>query len=80
MWGLVFTLVFIFLCDPVEQQWTIDRVGHCMDQILVLKCIIMTNIVTDLMIIILPIPVIWKLKMHKTEKFAVLSCFCIGFA
>lgn len=80
VWGLVFTLVFIFLCDPVEQQWTIDRVGHCMDQILVLKCIIMTNIVTDLMIIILPIPVIWKLKMHKTEKFAVLSCFCIGFA
>ncbi|KAL2151656.1 hypothetical protein VTH82DRAFT_6754 [Thermothelomyces myriococcoides] len=79
-WGLIFTFIFIFLCDPVKQQWTVDRIGHCMDQILVLKCIIMTNIVTDLMIIALPIPTVWNLQMRKTEKFAVLSCFAIGLA
>ncbi|KAK4247432.1 integral membrane [Corynascus novoguineensis] len=79
-WGIIFTFIFIFLCDPVAQQWTIDRIGHCMDQILVLKCIIMTNVVTDLMIIILPIRTVWNLQMRKTEKFAVLSCFAIGLA
>lgn len=30
-WGIICTFVFIFLCDPVEQQWTIDRIGHCRD-------------------------------------------------
>lgn len=79
-WALVFSLVFIFLCDPVEQQWTIDRIGHCMDQVLVLKCIIMTNVITDLMIILLPVSTVWKLQMRRTEKFAILSCFLIGFA
>ncbi|KAL2185867.1 hypothetical protein L209DRAFT_779968 [Thermothelomyces heterothallicus CBS 203.75] len=79
-WGLIFTFIFIFLCDPIKQQWTVDRVGHCMDQILVLKCVIMTNVLTDLMIIILPIRTIWSLQMRKTEKFAVISCFAIGFA
>ncbi|KAL2163793.1 hypothetical protein VTH06DRAFT_5852 [Thermothelomyces fergusii] len=79
-WGCIFTFIFIFLCTPVKQQWTVDRVGRCMDQILVLKCIIMTNVVTDLMIIILPIPTVWELQMRKTEKFAVLSCFAIGLA
>ncbi|KAL2018689.1 hypothetical protein VTK56DRAFT_524 [Thermocarpiscus australiensis] len=79
-WGLIFTFVFIFLCDPISQQWTVDRVGHCMDQILVLKSLIMTNVVTDLMIIVLPIRTVWNLQMRKTEKFAVLSCFAIGLA
>lgn len=36
VWALMFNFLFIFLCDPISQQWTIERVGHCMDQILLL--------------------------------------------
>ncbi|KAK2735984.1 hypothetical protein FQN55_001886 [Onygenales sp. PD_40] len=77
-WALAFTFVFIFLCDPVEQQWTLQRIGHCLDQILILKCIIMTNVVTDFFIFLLPIPTVWQLKMQKTEKFVVIACFAMG--
>ncbi|CAM1503629.1 Fc.00g012200.m01.CDS01 [Cosmosporella sp. VM-42] len=79
-WAFVFTFVFIFLCDPVQQQWSIARIGHCLDQILVLKCIIMTNVVTDLFIVILPIWTVWRLQMRKTEKIAVIACFALGLA
>ncbi|KAK1523006.1 hypothetical protein CABS01_16471 [Colletotrichum abscissum] len=79
-WALVFTFVFIFLCDPISQQWTVQRIGHCMDQILVLKCIIMTNVITDLFIVILPIWTVWQLQMRKTEKLAVIACFALGLA
>ncbi|TEA15262.1 Satratoxin biosynthesis SC1 cluster protein 4 [Colletotrichum sidae] len=79
-WALVFTFIFIFLCDPIAQQWTVLRIGHCMDQILVLKCIIMTNVVTDLFIVILPIWTVWQLQMRKTEKVAVIACFALGLA
>lgn len=78
--GLVFTFLFTFLCNPVSKQWTIARDGYCMDQILVLKCIIMTNVVTDLMIVVLPVRTVWKLQMRTTEKIAVLGCFAIGLA
>ncbi|KAF9878086.1 hypothetical protein CkaCkLH20_04662 [Colletotrichum karsti] len=80
VWALVFTFLFTFLCDPISQQWTVMRIGHCMDQILVLKCIIMTNVVTDLFIVILPIWTVWQLQMRKTEKFAVIACFALGLA
>ncbi|KAF4831246.1 Satratoxin biosynthesis SC1 cluster protein 4 [Colletotrichum tropicale] len=80
VWALTFTFLFIFLCDPISQQWTVMRIGHCMDQILVLKCIIMTNVITDLFIVILPIWTVWQLQMRKTEKFAVISCFALGLA
>lgn len=51
-----------------------------MDQILVLKCIIMTNVITDLFIVILPIWTVWQLQMRKTEKLAVIACFALGLA
>ncbi len=80
LWAIIFNFLFIFLCDPIAQQWTVERVGHCMDQILLLKCLIMTNLVTDLFIVILPIRSVWQLQMRKTEKFAVLACFGLGSA
>ncbi|KAF6843351.1 integral membrane protein [Colletotrichum musicola] len=80
IWALTFTFIFIFLCDPISQQWTVMRIGHCMDQILVLKCIIMTNVVTDLFIVILPIWTVWQLQMRRTEKLAVIACFALGLA
>lgn len=80
VWALVFNFLFIFLCDPIKQQWTVQRVGHCMDQMLLLKCLIMTNLVTDLAIVILPIRSVWQLQMRKTEKFAVIACFGLGGA
>ncbi|KAF2133897.1 hypothetical protein P153DRAFT_419727 [Dothidotthia symphoricarpi CBS 119687] len=79
-WAICFNFVFIFLCDPIPQQWTMDRIGKCVDQILVLKCLIITNLVTDLMIFLLPIRAVWQLQMRKTEKFAVLACFGLGLA
>ena len=47
LWATIFTFVFIFLCTPVKLQWTLGREGYCMDQMLVLKCLIMTNVVTE---------------------------------
>ena len=57
-----------------------DRVGHCMDQIVVSKGLVMTNVVTDLFIVILPISTVWNLQMRRTEKLAIISCFALGLA
>jgi hypothetical protein len=80
MWAIAFTFSFIFLCSPIKQQWSLERLGHCIDQILVLKSLILTNIFTDVFIFVLPIRSVWKLQMRKTEKVAVISCFALGAA
>lgn len=79
-WAIIFNFMFLFLCDPISQQWTVERVGHCMDQILLLKFLILTNMATDIMIVVLPIRPVWQLQMRKTEKLAVLACFGLGLA
>ncbi|KAJ8113909.1 hypothetical protein OPT61_g4080 [Boeremia exigua] len=80
LWAIILNFLFIFLCDPISQQWTVERVGHCMDQMLVLKCLILTNLVTDVIVVVLPIRSVWQLQMRKTEKFVVLACFGLGGA
>lgn len=80
VWAISFNFIFIFLCNPISQQWTTNRIGKCLDQILALKCLIMTNLVTDLMIFVLPIRAVWALQMRKTEKLAVMACFGLGLA
>ena len=42
--------------------------------------LILTNLITDLIIVVLPIKSVWQLQMRKTEKFAVLACFSLGGA
>jgi len=79
-WGLAFTFVFIFLCTPISQQWTLQRIGHCLDQISTLKALIMTNVLTDVLIVVLPMWTVWRLQMRLAEKIAVLGCFAIGLA
>ncbi|KAH7024522.1 uncharacterized protein B0I36DRAFT_331560 [Microdochium trichocladiopsis] len=79
-WGVSFTFLTIFLCDPIQQQWTLARIGKCKDQITVLKSLILTNVLTDLFIVILPIRTIWNLQMRKTEKVVVTLCFAMGLA
>jgi hypothetical protein len=44
------------------------------------KMLILTNLLTDLIIVVLPIKSVWQLQMRKTEKFAVLACFSLGGA
>jgi hypothetical protein len=80
IWAVAFTFSFIFLCKPIKQQWSLERLGHCIDQMMVLKSLIATNIATDVFIFILPIRSVWKLQMRKTEKIAVISCFALGAA
>jgi hypothetical protein len=79
-WALIFTFVMVLLCISIHKQWSLQRIGKFMGQMLVLKSLIMTNVITDCYTFILPIRTVWKLQMRKTEKLAVISCFALGAA
>ena len=38
-----------------------------------------TNLGFDIIIIILPLPVLWKLQLHRKEKLALTGIFALGF-
>ncbi|KAF2036388.1 hypothetical protein EK21DRAFT_106490 [Setomelanomma holmii] len=79
IWALAHALAVVFICKPVEYQWNLTIAGgKCGDQIKLFQSIITTNILTDVVIMVLPIYTVWHLSMRKTEKVAVTACFLIG--
>ncbi|OTA98306.1 hypothetical protein M426DRAFT_17538 [Hypoxylon sp. CI-4A] len=83
--GLVFvwlashTLAFIFVCRPTQAWWDVAA-GTCGNLIPIYASIVVVNIITDVIIMALPMYTIWHLQMRKTEKVALTLAFGLGIA
>ncbi|KAH6857044.1 hypothetical protein B0I37DRAFT_89178 [Chaetomium sp. MPI-CAGE-AT-0009] len=78
-WCITCTFLFIFICVPVEKLWYPDLPGHCIDQVGTWIANAASTILTDVIILLLPIPQVWKLQLRKPEKIGVTIAFCLGF-
>ena len=67
------------MCSPIKQQWTINRIGYCVDQMLILKFYIVVNFFTSLGVVCIPMWTVWNLNMSKVERIVVTACFACGF-
>ncbi|KAF2192126.1 hypothetical protein K469DRAFT_653382 [Zopfia rhizophila CBS 207.26] len=66
----------IFVCVPVQAFWWPSREGAtCIDETASWFANAAINIVTDFMIIILPVPVIKRLNLAKRQKQALIAIF-----
>ncbi|KAJ5766903.1 uncharacterized protein N7511_004519 [Penicillium nucicola] len=79
--GLWMTISGFFFCNPVRAFWSISPQVRS-DKCLSASAVWFTNagiqIGTDLVILILPMPLIWKLHMPRRQKYGVLLCFGLG--
>lgn len=71
-------LLVIFECTPINKAWDPLVPGHCIDQVKLGVAIGYFNLVTDCMILILPIPMLWALQLALRMKLAVLAVFMTG--
>ncbi|KAH6631346.1 hypothetical protein F5144DRAFT_531946 [Chaetomium tenue] len=78
-WCITCTFLFIFICVPVEKLWYPDLPGHCIDQVGTWIANAASTILTDVAILFLPIPQVWKLQLRRPEKIGVTIAFCLGF-
>ncbi|KND95322.1 hypothetical protein TOPH_00002 [Tolypocladium ophioglossoides CBS 100239] len=79
VWVICITFLFIFICVPVQKLWYPDLPGHCIDQVGTWISNAASTILTDLVILLMPIPQIWKLQLRKTEKVGLTVAFSLGF-
>ena len=69
----------IWHCIPIAYGW--DKSisgGRCSDTQALLRYATLPNIVTDVAMLIQPIPVIWKLHMLRTTKVGLVFTFLLG--
>ncbi|KAF3932469.1 hypothetical protein ABW19_dt0204392 [Dactylella cylindrospora] len=72
-------LTAIFNCVPVEAFWTGDPTAKCIPREALWFANAGLNIFTDFSIALLPLPVIFKLKMPKRQKIPLMMIFALGF-
>lgn len=76
---VVFFFIYAFDCKPVYYTWHFS-VDHfdCIEITQINVAIGAINIFTDLIIMIMPLPLVWQLQLAKTQKAGLLVVFSTG--
>ncbi|KAM3068726.1 hypothetical protein ACMFMG_010903 [Clarireedia jacksonii] len=72
------TLTSLLQCIPIAAVWNKSIHGHCVERIKMFQYYSIPNIITDVAMMVLPIPTIWTLNMSKRIKIAVTLTFLLG--
>ncbi|KAI9875186.1 MAG: hypothetical protein M1830_008779 [Pleopsidium flavum] len=79
LWALSVILCGFLLCRPFAYNWDQSIPGSCGHQILSYILTGALNICTDVMVLSLPIPMVWKLQTDRANKVALTAIFGLGF-
>jgi hypothetical protein len=63
----------------VQKSWIPATVGSCLADVPTFTGLAIVTIVYDIIIFLLPIPVIWGLQIRKRRKVALIGVFLLGF-
>ncbi|KAE8334031.1 hypothetical protein BDV39DRAFT_188334 [Aspergillus sergii] len=79
-YSLALPLALIFGCSPIQKSWDITiTTGSCISTAGVYLATAITNTISDVILILLPIPVVWGLRLPVIQKIGVLCMFGVGF-
>lgn len=68
----------IFQCVPIRSKWDPTVTATCIDYVrLIIACGVI-NIVTDFIMLALPLPVLWSLHVSEHRKWVLTFMFVIG--
>lgn len=70
--------VLMFSCRPIAKAWDYAAAGTCINRPAVYVATAVINIVTDLAILTLPIPMVAKLKLPLQQKIGLACMFAVG--
>jgi hypothetical protein len=77
-WSAANILQVFLICRPFAKTYSLTVEGTCGDQIASFIAIGAFNIITDIIIITLPLPTVWSLKMSTAGKLGITGVFLVG--
>ncbi|KAF3390003.1 hypothetical protein DPV78_011518 [Talaromyces pinophilus] len=79
---LAIFLALIFACHPVERNWDAIppfwEIDHCIDRAGLYLATAITNTMSDIILILIPIPIIWKLHVTVRQKLGIAAILGVG--
>ena len=78
-WCVTFNFLATFRCVPVHKSWDPHTPGFCLPHAPIFIGTTISNILIDLLLLVLPIPMIWRLRLDTGRKIWVLGVFAAGY-
>lgn len=79
VWHSAFFLAFIFQCTPIDTVWNPAALApHCVNRIGLWLAYAISDVLTDCLILSMPVPAVWQLQMPTRQKVAVSGIFLLG--
>jgi hypothetical protein len=79
-WFVAICLVTVFMCNPVNKQWIPSVEGTCRPIGDLWLGSAIPSVIIDVIILVLPLPLIWKLRLKKSRKILVSGVFVCGYS
>lgn len=76
--GLVNTFTAIFQCGPIAYKWDKSLRGKCIDEVAFERYMSIPNVVTGAVMLVMPLPLVWELKVTLRQKVALTLTFLHG--
>ena len=66
------------VCTPIQYNWDKSIDGTCGDDYALVLWTAIINAAIDVLIVLLPVPVVWRLHMAAQKKAAITATFALG--
>lgn len=77
-WGIGITVTLFLACRPLSAYWDVNVPGECLKMITFTYFTNIFNLITDVFIFLLPVPIIWHLQLQTKKKLMLSLIFCLG--
>ncbi|KAJ5782451.1 hypothetical protein N7457_004225 [Penicillium paradoxum] len=79
LWAACGIVAGCFTCIPTEKLWHPELPGGCMNLSKFYYGLQIPNILTDAIILLMPIHIVWSLPISKAQKLGLSGIFVLGF-
>ena len=79
-WGIGITVTLFLVCRPLQAYWDYTVNAKCFNIVPFVYFTNISNLITDIWIFLMPVPMIWHLQLPTKKKLLLSLIFCIGLA
>lgn len=65
-------------CLPLKYIWDRSVKGYCLGIPLAATILAVFNFLTDIIILVMPMPMLWKMQIETKEKYQIMGIFLTG--
>lgn len=77
-YSIMLLCIVLLACIPIESNWDAAVTGHCIDFGSALSAASSLNVVSDALVLVLPIPLIWRIKTSIVRRCQIMGIFLLG--